>query len=327
MEVVLVDARGEGDLAYESLAETLSIRTISLSRPLPRPLAANVGLDAAGGKYICFLDEDDYFDAEHVATLVGALENAGSVLLAYTGMRVFESDDRVPECTLHLEFSREFLFDRNFMSLGASMFARRLVGELGCRFDERFEILEDWDFFLQAAMHTTFARVEAVTSNYRAGLGQSGASNALTLDRGKLAKFNQLLRDKWAPVAAPFRARARGLLTEGIEAQRENRLAHAEQCFRKLLATNPHDLNALNLVGMLLHQFGRSDEALQHVGRAVSLAPQVAGLHYNLGLIQNAKGDFPGAKESFSTALALDGNFLKAREALERLEDSCRREM
>jgi Flp pilus assembly protein TadD len=69
--------------------------------------------------------------------------------------------------------------------------------------------------------------------------------------------------------------KARALLTE-------DRDQEAELVLRKTLAVEPINAMAHDLLGNLLTEFGRFDEAYNHLERAVTLAPLLAGSYYDL---------------------------------------------
>ena len=69
--------------------------------------------------------------------------------------------------------------------------------------------------------------------------------------------------------------KARALLTQ-------DRDQEAERVLRKALAVEPTNAMAHDLLGNLLTEFGRFDEAYNHLQRAVTLAPLLAGSYYDL---------------------------------------------
>jgi tetratricopeptide (TPR) repeat protein len=69
--------------------------------------------------------------------------------------------------------------------------------------------------------------------------------------------------------------KARALLTQ-------NRDQDAERVLRKTLTAEPHNAMAHDLLGNLLAEFGRFEEAYDHLERAVTLAPLLAGSYYDL---------------------------------------------
>ncbi|MBI1249778.1 tetratricopeptide repeat protein [bacterium] len=96
-------------------------------------------------------------------------------------------------------------------------------------------------------------------------------------------------------------------------------LSAAERIYRGVLEASPQDMNALQLLGLNLHEQGRSEEGLHFIELAVAQASQIAALHNSAGVVKMAVGDFRGAERSFRQALSLDANFSDARQNLERL--------
>src|SRR5271165_3494374 len=68
---------------------------------------------------------------------------------------------------------------------------------------------------------------------------------------------------------------ARALLTE-------DRDAEAERVLRQTLAVDPANAMAYDLLGNLLAEFGRFDEARECFQRAIAIAPLIAGTYYDL---------------------------------------------
>ena len=67
IEVVLVDALGNGIPDQDDLRPGITVNLASTGAPLSRPAAANAGLDHASGDYLLFLDEDDWIGEDHIA--------------------------------------------------------------------------------------------------------------------------------------------------------------------------------------------------------------------------------------------------------------------
>lgn len=109
---------------------------------------------------------------------------------------------------------------------------------------------------------------------------------------------------------AAERARAKGevgaFLAEGAARYREHRLADAERCFLHVLARDPCNADALNLLGAIAH--GRLDyeSALDYYQSALRFAPGRAILHENAGLALGDLGRLDEALAAFRRALELD---------------------
>ena len=74
-----------------------------------------------------------------------------------------------------------------------------------------------------------------------------------------------------------------GIVAEGRQLQRAQRLDEALACFTKALALDPDHLEALGNRGSVLGALRRYDEALRDYDRALALSPNHAMLLYNRG--------------------------------------------
>ncbi len=89
-----------------------------------------------------------------------------------------------------------------------------------------------------------------------------------------------------------------------------------------------HDWNTL---GVHFYSVGAYDLAITQLERAVSLAPEVASIHFNLGGASFGKGRMIDAEREFRAALALDPGHARAHwsrglclERLGRLNEALR---
>ena len=170
IEVVIVDATGKGVIKINQDDYRFSCKVISATVQLDRPAAANAGLDAVGGDYICFLDEDDLMLPEHIQQLVSAL-NTSDALVAYDNIERVDKSFR-KELTYNKPFDADHLLAENYIPNLALLISKSLIDK-GCRYDERFPVYEDWDFILQLIPHTKFEHVAKPGGYYR-NIGTSG---------------------------------------------------------------------------------------------------------------------------------------------------------
>lgn len=168
-----------------------SLKLVSNNKEHSRCIAANIGLDNATGKYIMFLDDDDWVDAWHIDKLFKTIVANTDAVLAYTGALLIDENNN--------ELGRfEFLLDKrqilvgNFMPIHSVLFCAD-VRDRGCRFDESLDIYEDWDFWIQLCRLGDFAYTSGISAYYL--LANSGNSSAHT-ERKAEAATRQLLK-KW----------------------------------------------------------------------------------------------------------------------------------
>jgi GT2 family glycosyltransferase len=197
LEVVVVNDGGEDPSPVLAEFESaLEIFLINEPVSLGRPGAAQVGLEAATGELVNFLNDDDELRPNHLSTLVEAVVGEG-VRVAYSDVEcLIETPDgsggyEVTERTVFggdLDPSR-LLFERT-IPIMAVLMDRKLAVELG-GFDRRLKYFEDWDLFLRLARHTRPHHSPIVTATYHV---------CPPLQQGKGAVGN----DRWPHLARLF---------------------------------------------------------------------------------------------------------------------------
>lgn len=195
IEVVVVDAKGEGHREIGQWCGRFPLRIFSTGQRLKRSPAANFGLDSASGEYFIFLDDDDLFDSDHIANLIETLNDSKNCAVAYAGVRV-ANEKGVISGTYNQAFTAARLMAGNFIPIHAVLFKRDLVTQ-GCRFDEDLDSYEDWDFWLQVARKTDFSHTTKVTAVYRAQFGNSGMSLPLAHHLPLQRQCRLIVWEKW----------------------------------------------------------------------------------------------------------------------------------
>lgn len=92
---------------------------------------------------------------------------------------------------------------------------------------------------------------------------------------------------------------------KSLDHHREGQFAQAEAGYRELLKQNPRHADTLHLLGILLHQTGRHDEAASTIGKAVTLDPNNPDYLNNHGLALRAAGKLDKALASYRQAMQL----------------------
>jgi len=224
IEPIVVDATGGRHPPLPASWLARGVRLVGTGQPLPRPQAANAGLDAAQGAMLGFLDDDDTFDANHVSLLMQHHNPMKTLQVMYAGARVIGADGTVDRVMFH-PFNPIMLMVNMYIQTGAALFSRGFLA-LGCRFDESLILAEDWDFWIQLSQFVQFVRADGITVNYRAELGTSGMGVGANLSSAStepmvqkvLAKWASRREALWAPVQEKLAA-ARRALAEGDSAQ------------------------------------------------------------------------------------------------------------
>ena len=84
-----------------------------------------------------------------------------------------------------------------------------------------------------------------------------------------------------------------------VQHHRRGRLPQAEQFYRQILQVDPRHARALHFLGLIAHQVGRADLAIEFIGQAVRLRPDYAEAHSNLGMVLAGHEKMDGGSGQF----------------------------
>jgi predicted O-linked N-acetylglucosamine transferase (SPINDLY family) len=90
------------------------------------------------------------------------------------------------------------------------------------------------------------------------------------------------------------------------------RLNEAEQLYRQILQAHPDNADALHLLGVLAHQRGQNEAAVDLIGRAIAQSSGVPAFHNNLGNALKALGRWGEASGCYVRALSLKADYVEA---------------
>lgn len=174
-EAVIVNDAGED--VESMLADELNpvpFQYIRNARNMGRTAALNIGVDAAKGAYIGFLDDDDVVYPDHIQTLT---ENAfpSNLPVAYTDVLnvTFQQDSptgewkRVKEQLVYsFDFNADNFLLANYIPITCLLIRRDCFDAVG-PFDESLTIYEDWEFLIRLSRKFPFQHIAKVTGEYR----------------------------------------------------------------------------------------------------------------------------------------------------------------
>jgi len=94
-------------------------------------------------------------------------------------------------------------------------------------------------------------------------------------------------------------------LALALQNHRSGRLAEAESICRQILSVEPRHADALHMLGVIAHQVGRHDVAVEMIHRALDLAPDAPAFHCNLGVALEKLGRADEAIAAYRRAVEL----------------------
>ncbi len=72
-------------------------------------------------------------------------------------------------------------------------------------------------------------------------------------------------------------------LSTAIQHHKAGNLRQAEALYRRVLKAQPNHCVALHLLGDVMRQVGKYEVAIDLIGKAIALEPNLAEAHHNLG--------------------------------------------
>jgi glycosyltransferase involved in cell wall biosynthesis len=151
LEVIVVDD-GSQDATDTELARIVDarLRTIRLTRSSGVAHARNLAVAAARGKWIAFLDDDDFWAPTKLRRQLEAAGSNGDVIV-YTATIVvdeFGRPTRIDRASPSIEVQRRLL-DKNVLGHPSSVLVPTSLLRSAGGFDERLSIFADWDLWIR----------------------------------------------------------------------------------------------------------------------------------------------------------------------------------
>ena len=170
-ELLIVDDGSDDDLE-QAVRPFLSENILYHKRPRQGVSAArNFGLEQARGTYIAYLDSDNTWHPDFLATMYSALNKAPGYHAAYCKCNRFKKDGHGQvylDTVLGDEFDFKKLVFGNYIDLNTFVHSKKALGG-HIRFDESLKRLTDWDFILKITMIHQPVFVKKILADYNHG--------------------------------------------------------------------------------------------------------------------------------------------------------------
>src|SRR4051794_15479562 len=102
-------------------------------------------------------------------------------------------------------------------------------------------------------------------------------------------------------------------ISRGVQLQSAGQLAEAEQIYRQVLAQQPNNPFAMHYLGLIAHQIGRYDVAVDLIGRSIALHPAAPSFFYNnIGEALRMIGRNDDAVRAYQKAIELEPDDVNA---------------
>ena len=106
------------------------------------------------------------------------------------------------------------------------------------------------------------------------------------------------------------------VLQHGLSLHQAGRLHEAQRVYQQVLAVDPNHSDGLHLLGVIAHQDGHNQVAVDLIGKAIARNDRVADYHCNIGTALQVLGRFREAETHYQRAISLEPEHLEAHNNL-----------
>ncbi len=158
IEVIVVSDGSTDDTkqVVESIAANDSrVRFIEYHPARGGNVARNTGVEAAGGEFVAFLDDDDAWYPEKLEKQLAIMQSDARIGLVYTGVKTIFVNEGLayssnPKCCGDLH---ERILLNNCVGSTSTVMVRRALFEKTGLFDEQLKALQDYDLWIRFCQH------------------------------------------------------------------------------------------------------------------------------------------------------------------------------
>ena len=168
-EIIVIDD-SSSHFVQNEIKQTFDLKGISILHTGGNKgggVARNMGIDAAKGDYVAFLDDDDEWIETKIEEQVAFMN--GDTRLIYTGRNIWKPNDKKPRYSFHAPFSDDHfksIMMQNFIGSTSSVVIRKdVLNEIG-GFDPNLLALQDYDLYIRILKRFRVSWVSNALINY-----------------------------------------------------------------------------------------------------------------------------------------------------------------
>lgn len=310
LELIVVNDAGETvDSILSNLDTRGCIQSIRFAQNRERSNARNAGLALARGKYIAYLDDDDWWEPDHLASLVEELERTNAIGVYSDARTVVEAiPDGDPDGPYETTQSEELClpdFDRSSLLVGnfvptPCLLHRRDALETAGVFDPSLRTHEDWDLWIRLTAEQPFLHLRRASANIS---WRNDGSSTTSSSREDFPITAEKIHRRYATEAKsrPGVPEAQERYVAGLRARLPRAPEEPAASTQANAPSDPAETHAAE--ARLAITQGNLREANEALSRLFALAPEHPEGWLLRGVLTIQHLDYGAAADAFATAL------------------------
>lgn len=199
IEVIVVDDGSSEPYAGQVVAEfPESVICIRHDQNKGLSAARNTGIEAANGKYIAFLDDDDRWHKDKIAHQVSTLNDHKEAGLATCLVIALTPDDKIVHCETDApsgDCSKSMLINNQIGTPSRVLVRQQCFDDIGV-FDESLPTKQDWDFYLRLCQEWNVVAIKYHLCFKSVHESMSSSSRAVERDKNRILQKHEGLIKK-----------------------------------------------------------------------------------------------------------------------------------
>ncbi|NEP60711.1 MAG: glycosyltransferase [Symploca sp. SIO2G7] len=190
--IIINDGSEDGTLKIIDSIQDPRIKVFSHANAGPNP-SRNRGIVEAKGEYVAFIDADDLWTPDKLASQLKALQANSQAAVAYSWTNYIDTSGQFLSRGSHLSLTGDVLRHLlliNFLESGSNPLIRKAALTTVGDFDETLTHGEDWDMWLRLAAKYQFVAVPSPQVFYRVS-AHSSSAKIVQLEVGCLQVINK----------------------------------------------------------------------------------------------------------------------------------------
>jgi glycosyltransferase involved in cell wall biosynthesis len=170
-EIIFFDNCSDDNSKYifEKFSD-VRLKYFSSSKNISLASARNIALSKCSGEFITFLDVDDVWYPEKLEKQLDLFNDKSVGMSCTSYVKINERQNSIEEYIvppiINKKVTNQLIRDY-FVHISTFMFRTSLLKKFVLSFDDRFSIIEDFDFVLKMSLYTKFSSSRDVLASYR----------------------------------------------------------------------------------------------------------------------------------------------------------------